>query len=246
MFAALVFVAAIVAGAVAAVAGFGIGSIMTPLLAASTGFKVAVAAVSIAHFIGTVFRCWLLRRHIDWQILKSFGVMSAVGGLLGALLNSQSSSPYLGLVLGALLLFVGISGLTGLAKKMEFKGVWAWIAGGVSGLLGGLVGNQGGLRSGAMLGLNVSKAAFVATATATGVVVDVVRMPVYICTEWHALWQLRWVIALAGAGVLVGTELGMHVLARIPDKLFRAVVSILLLALAAWSFWQAAGALTHA
>ena len=235
----LVLIAAIIAGAIASVAGFGIGSVLTPTLAVGAGFKVAVASVSIAHFIGTAFRCWLLRSHIDWAILRSFGVMSAAGGLVGALLNSFSSSPYLGFLLAALLLFVGISGLTGLSKRMEFKGPWAWIAGGISGFLGGLVGNQGGLRSGAMLGLNVSKAAFVATATATGVIVDIVRMPVYIVTESDALWKQRWIILIASAGVLVGTEVGWHLLKKIPENVFRIVISILLLALAAGSAWEA-------
>lgn len=44
---ALLFLAAIVAGAIAALAGFGIGSVLTPLLALSVGTKEAVVAVSI-------------------------------------------------------------------------------------------------------------------------------------------------------------------------------------------------------
>src|SRR5437899_12396609 len=57
------------------------------------------------------------------------------------------------------------------------------IAGGVSGGFGGLVGNQGGIRSAAMLGLNVPRDAFVATATAIALMVDVARVPVYVFTE---------------------------------------------------------------
>ena len=48
----LLTLAGIVAGAIAAISGFGIGSILTPLLAASIGTKLAVAVVSIPHFIG--------------------------------------------------------------------------------------------------------------------------------------------------------------------------------------------------
>ena len=47
---------AVLAGAIASVAGFGIGSVLTPLLAARLGTKLAVAAVSVPHFAGTVFR----------------------------------------------------------------------------------------------------------------------------------------------------------------------------------------------
>ena len=55
-FDALGAVFALVAGAIAAVAGFGIGSLLTPALAIQTGTKVAVAAVAIPHFIGTLQR----------------------------------------------------------------------------------------------------------------------------------------------------------------------------------------------
>jgi len=64
MFAALVFLAGVLAGGIGAVAGFGIGSLLTPLLALETEFKVAVAAVSIPHVLGTALRFRLLRRHI--------------------------------------------------------------------------------------------------------------------------------------------------------------------------------------
>jgi uncharacterized membrane protein YfcA len=52
------------AGAVAAVAGFGIGSLLTPTLALATGTgtKLAVAAISIPHLVGTAQRFWILRR----------------------------------------------------------------------------------------------------------------------------------------------------------------------------------------
>ena len=49
----LVIATGIVAGAVASVAGFGIGSLLTPVLGMGVGTKVAVAMVSIPHVVGT-------------------------------------------------------------------------------------------------------------------------------------------------------------------------------------------------
>jgi len=45
MFNILVALAALLAGGIASIAGFGIGSILTPLLAVKLGTKLAVAAV---------------------------------------------------------------------------------------------------------------------------------------------------------------------------------------------------------
>jgi hypothetical protein len=101
-----VFIVAIVAGAVAAVSGFGIGSLLTPLLAAAVGMKVAVTAVSLPHFVATCARLWGLRKHVDRRVLLHFGILSAVGGLLGALLQSRSNSPILGVLFGCLLMLL--------------------------------------------------------------------------------------------------------------------------------------------
>jgi uncharacterized membrane protein YfcA len=235
----LVFAAALVAGAVASVAGFGIGSILTPVLAWHAGIKAAVAAVSVPHLLGTVLRFVRLRRDVDRGVLFSFGLASAGGGLVGALLHASASSPVLGLSLGVLLLFAGVMGLTGLAERLRFRGPWAWIAGAASGVFGGLVGNQGGIRSAALLGFGLSKEAFVATATAIALIVDGVRMPVYFglqAEELAGMWPL---ILLAGAGVGVGTLAGERLLRRVPQPVFHRVVATLLLALGAFMVFQA-------
>ena len=225
---------AVVAGAIAAVAGFGIGSVLTPAMAYWYPAKLAVAAVSIPHLAATAYRLWLVREHVDYSVLRSFGLMSAAGGLIGAVAQTWLASRYLEVVLAALLIFVGVGGWLGYTKRMRFTGIWAWLAGAVSGFLGGLVGNQGGLRSGAMLGLGVPRDAFIATATATGVIVDAARMPVYVVTQWEQLSNLRVPIAAMTVGVLVGTVIGTKVLRTVPEAWFTRLVSTLLVVLGIW------------
>src|SRR5205809_7510459 len=88
-FAILVGVISFLAGAVSAVAGFGIGSILTPLLGLTIGVKLAVAGAAIPHFIGNALRLWTLRDRVDKQVLKTFGLMSGAGALAGALLHAM-------------------------------------------------------------------------------------------------------------------------------------------------------------
>ncbi len=232
----LLILAGIGAGAIAAISGFGIGSILTPLLAMWIGTKLAVAVVSIPHFLGTALRFAVLRRHVDRHVLWTFGLTSAAGGLAGALLHGVLGGPVLGYVLAALLVFAGVMGLTGLAARIKFGRRSAWVAGGVSGVFGGLVGNQGGIRSAALLGFNLERDAFVATATAIALLVDVCRMPVYAALQFHAIasqWQLA---TLATVGVIVGTLTGKWALGCIPQHTFRLLVSCLILALGVWLF----------
>ena len=227
--------AGVVAGGLAAVAGFGIGSVLTPVLAVETGTRLAVAAVAIPHLIGSAQRLWLLRRHVDRRVLLGFGITSAIGGLLGALLQSIVAAPALAIVFGLALVATGVAELTGWMRHVRWSTRAAWVAGLVSGLLGGMVGNQGSVRSASLLGFEVPKESFVATATAIALFVDVARVPVYFVTQGSQILALWPLLVVSTAGVLVGTLLGTRVLHRIDDKSFHRTVGVALLALGAWT-----------
>src|SRR5688572_10831351 len=227
---ALVLVVSLIAGGLAAVTGFGIGSLLTPVLALQVDTRLAVAAVSLPHVVGTAVRFWLLSGAVDRRVFWSFGLTSAAGGLAGAMLHGLATNRWLTLVFGVLLLFVAASEASGLARRMRFRGWVAWVAGAVSGFLGGLVGNQGGLRSAALLGFDLSKRSFVATATAVGLVVDGARMPFYLATQYRDMAAIWVWIALAVIGVTIGTVVGNRVLGRIPEVWFRRVLALVLAA----------------
>src|SRR5215813_2853181 len=231
MFSIWVLFASVLAGAVAAVSGFGIGSLLTPLFASQYGTKLSVAIVSIPHLLATAARFAGLRRHLDRKVFLNFGIMSAAGGLLGALLNARANSPALAMVFGCLLIFAGISGLTGLMDRMQFGRKMAWVSGAWSGFFGGLVGNQGGIRSAALLGFDVQKETLVATATAVALIVDGARMPVYLAVESKGILGAWPVLAVSMTGVLLGTFWGVRLLRQIPERTFRTLLHVLILAL---------------
>jgi uncharacterized membrane protein YfcA len=216
------------AGAIAAVTGFGIGSLMTPVLALQVDTRLAVAAVSIPHLIGTSLRFALMHGGVDRRVLWSFGLTSAAGGLAGAMLYGAATNRWLTVVFGILLLFAAFSEISGLARRMRFRGWVAWAAGALSGLLGGLVGNQGGIRSAALIGFDLRKDLFVGTATAIALFVDGARVPIYLYTQHDEMRaHLTWIV-LAIGGVIAGTIIGSRALGRIPEVWFRRVLALVL------------------
>ncbi len=238
LFTVLLAGAGFLAGSIASVSGFGIGSLLTPLLAIRVGAKLAVAAVSVPHLTATALRFWIMRRHVDTRLLWSFGLMSAAGGLAGALLHNWAENPVLTIVFAVLLIFTGVMGLTGLSQRLRFRGWVAWLAGAVSGALGGLVGNQGGIRAAAMLGFDVPRDAFIATATAVGLIVDGARLPVYLATQGQEIARLWLFLAAATAGAVIGTLVGQRLLRRIPETLYRRLVAALVLALGVFMLFR--------
>jgi len=225
----ILMLVAILAGGVACISGFGIGSLLTPILAFKIGTGIAVAGVSIAHFLGTAFRFWIWKQYVNKRVLLSFGVTSALGGLIGAIFHNIFQNVILTIIFGCLLVFAGISGLIGLSERLRFNGPAAWMAGALSGVFGGLVGNQGGIRSAAMFGFDLKGKEFVATATGIALAVDITRMPVYLVIQSKEILNIWPLIAVMSVGVLIGTEIGIQVLPRIPEKLFKRIVSGIIL-----------------
>jgi uncharacterized membrane protein YfcA len=229
-----VFLASVFSGATASLVGFGIGSVLTPLLAVQFGTNAAVAAVSLPHALATAVRGWRLRKNIDWSILKGFGVLSAVGALGGALLYTRLGPTTLTRVLGALLLLTSLTQLTGWSSRWPPTGPLVAVFGLLSGFFGGVAGNQGGLRSAAMLAFNVPPLRFVATATATGVLVDLARAPVYLWYSGSSILSLWLPISIAAVGVLAGTLLGERILLGLSPRRFGQVVAVAVGALGTW------------
>jgi len=234
VFYAALFLVAVASGATATLAGFGIGSLLTPLLAARLDTAAAIAAVAIPHAAATALRFWRLRRAVDWSVLRSFGLLSAAGGLAGALLYARLSSRALTIVLGLLLLSTAVAGLTGWTTKWRAAGASAAALGLASGFFGGIAGNQGGLRAAALLGFGLVPAAYVATATAIALMVDAARTPVYVWRAGATLLGLATPIVVATLGVLVGTLVGERMLMRLSRERFQRVVSGLIGVLGIW------------
>lgn len=219
------------AGITASVAGFGIGSFLIPLVSIQTGAKVAIALMSLPHFIGNSVRFWLLKSEINRRILLRFGLLSAAGGLVGALIHVFFISNLLQIIFSSMLILAGILGVLQVSERMHLGKRTASVVGFASGFFGGLVGEQGGIRSVALLGFDIEKEAFIATATATALVIDIVRMPIYFIAGFGKISEFFLILLLSSTAVIGGTLVGNIILKRIPQELFKRLVSFLILLL---------------
>jgi uncharacterized membrane protein YfcA len=223
--------AAIVAGAVAAVSGFGIGSLLTPLLLLSMSTAHAVAILAIPHALATSIRWTRLRAEVHRPTFRQFGIASAAGVLAGAALQSRLGSPVLTGVLAALLLLAGITELAERRVPLPRTPFWRLLGGILSGVFGGLVGNQGGIRAAALLGFRLPPRQLVATATASALLVDAARVPIYLASAGEVIARAAPLWLAASAGVTIGTFLGVPLLGQIPGPLYRRLLGGLLVLL---------------
>lgn len=238
---AAVAVVGLASGATAALVGFGIGSLLTPVLAARLGTDVAVALVALPHLLATALRLARHRAHVDRDVLRVFGVPSAAGGLAGALLYARLGDRGLGVVLGVLLLATAaMNALPALRRWRPGTGAARWL-GLASGLFGGLAGNQGGLRAAALLPFGLAPRAFLATSTAIALVIDLARTPLYLWRAGDVLATHATAVAVASVACLAGTLAGERLLLRMPVERYRRVVAVAVGAAGAWMLVRALG-----
>ncbi|MGE3509601.1 MAG: sulfite exporter TauE/SafE family protein [Vicinamibacterales bacterium] len=228
----------VLSGATASIVGFGIGSLLTPFFSVPLGTDIAVAAVTLPHLVATAFRCYRLRREIDWSVVARFGLLSAAGGLLGALAYARLGPSALTGILGGLLVLTAVANLTGVFVNRQIGVATTGLLGLASGFFGGLAGNQGGLRSAALSTFALSPLGFVATSTATGLLVDLARTPVYAALNAGDLVMYWPPIGTATVGVIAGTLLGERLLLGLSPLTFRRLLAGAVGLLGLWLLWR--------
>ena len=234
LFLLIIFLVGILSGGTAAVLGFGIGSLLTPLLTLRLSPELAVAAVSLPHLLATAARFIRHSAEVDRPTFLRFGLWSAAGGLAGALLQPALSGPALLGILGALLVATGLAGMSGGFGGLRPGSTGALALGLFSGLFGGLAGNQGGLRAAGLLAFDLPPRSFLATSTAVALLVDLARTPVYLLHAGPRLWDLALPIAIAGLGCLLGTVCGEPLLLRMSGDTYRRWVGAGVAAVGVW------------
>lgn len=191
----LVAVVALGASALTLFSGFGLGTLLMPVLALLFPVSVAVAATAVVHLCNNLFKLALVGRHASLSVVLRFGVTAAVGAFLGAwLLLGISEAPAIWryevfgqeqtveavkLTIGLLIiLFAGLE-LSHRFSRLSVPTRFLPLGGLLSGFFGGLSGNQGALRAAFLIRAGLDKTAFVGTSVVCSVIVDTLRIAVY-------------------------------------------------------------------
>ncbi len=226
--------------------GFGLGTLLMPIVALFFPIEIAVTITAIVHFANNAFKVLLVGSKVNIPVLVKFGVPAVIFSFIGALLltnlsNTQSIIQYsllsyefsvslVNLIVGLLiLLLVGVELLPFFAnlainkKYLPFGGV-------LSGFLGGLSGHQGAFRSMFLLKAGLSKEQFVATGVILAVMVDVSRLSIY---GWHfsdTSNSVNWLlVASACISAFIGAYFGKKLLTKITITTIQKLVSLLLI-----------------
>lgn len=215
--------------------GFGLGTVLLPVLAVFLPLPNAIATTALVHFINSTGKLCLTFRHASVPILLKFGLPAFIASYFGAKLLVLTQAPKLPMAL--LMAVFAIVDLLKLAEKFKLpktkQTLWLAAGGALSGLFGGFSGHQGAFRTAFLLRMGLSKEALVATGAALAFLVDLMRLMVYqsslnLCNNSCQL-QLPITVA-ATIAALLGTIFGSKLLKKVAIREIEILASIMLLA----------------
>lgn len=241
-----VCIASLLASALTLFSGFGLGTLLMPVVALFFPLDLAIAMTAMVHLANNLFKIGLLGRKADHPVLLKFGLPAIGAAFVGAalLLYLGDTGPLyeyeafgriqqvsaLKLVIGTLIVLFVVFELSPTFSKMALDRKWLPLGGVISGFFGGLSGHQGAFRSMFLIKAGLEKEAFVATGVVLAVMVDIARMVIYGVEFSDKSDTIEWALVIgASVSAFAGAYIGAKVLKKVTLRSVQLVVSALLI-----------------
>ncbi len=242
----IICIASLLASALTLFSGFGLGTLLMPVVALFFPLELAIAMTAMVHLANNLFKIGLLGRKADSSVLMKFGLPAIAAAFVGAVLltylgelnpiyeyqafGSARQVSALKFVIGVLIISFVTLELSPTFSKTALDRKWLPLGGVISGFFGGLSGHQGAFRSMFLIKAGLEKEAFVATGVVLAVLVDIARMVIYgagISAQGAAInWPL---VTAACTSAFTGAYVGAKVLQKVTFRSVQLVVSGLLI-----------------
>lgn len=226
--------------------GFGLGTIMTPVMMIFFPVELAIALTGVVHFFNNIFKLFLVGRYASKAVLFRFGIPAVIAAIFGSwvLLNISDLQPLftyevmgrhfevypVKFIISILLIIFASMDLIPYFNKLQFGKDKLPIGGALSGFFGGLSGNQGALRSAFLIKAGLSKEAFVGTAVVVSTFVDFTRLSIYATGfEKAGLTNNLNLVISATLAAIAGAFLGNKLLKKVTLRFLQVTIAVMLI-----------------
>jgi uncharacterized membrane protein YfcA len=210
---------------IGAMTGFGIATIMTPLLLFFLPLPETLLLVGIIHMFGSLWQLLLFREGIRWRLLLAFGAPGIITSFIGASISLNVPREILSRALGGFLVIYVLFILANPRFRLQ-QGTFTSSVGGVSyGFLAGIFGIGGAVRAMFLSAFDLPKAVYIATSGAIALVIDSTRIATYVAggTRLEPLIFLGFTVFIPVS--LLGSVAGKKIVGWIPQDKFRFFVA---------------------
>jgi uncharacterized membrane protein YfcA len=229
--------------------GFGLGTILTPVMMIFFPVDIAIAFTGIVHFSNNIFKLLIVGQKANKKVLIRFGIPAIFAAFFGSyilinmdtnyimysytLMGELQSISYVKFLISIILIVFALIDLIPFFKKLKFGEKSLPLGGFLSGFFGGLSGNQGALRSSFLIKLNLEKQTFIATTVVISFFVDLTRLGVYSTNLFKINLEEHLVIGICSvSSAILGAFVGNKLLKKVTLNSIRVLVATLILFLA--------------
>ena len=225
---ALLILITFLAALVGTISGFGISSLMIPVVLLFYPLPTVLLFVGIIHLFGDVWKIIFFRRGADWKLIAAFGIPGVLLSYLGASIFLTVSPELLKRILGGFLILYTLYLFLKRHWRIPRKGATAVAGGALSGFFAGIFGIGGAVRGAFLAAYNLPKETYIFTAGLIALFIDVTRITRYL-TGGAGLggFPARLLIVLVPVSLL-GAYLAKRAVDRVPQKYFRLVIAVFL------------------
>lgn len=221
---ALVFVAS----AIGTLTGFGLSTIMIPVVLLFYPHTQTLFFVGIIHLFGNVWKVVLFRRGFRWKLILCFGIPGIAASFLGAKIAFEVPAGLLLRILGGFMIIYVIY----LFAKPSFKikqGTGSAVTGGaLSGFLAGIFGMGGAVRGLFLSSFDLPKSVYIATAGIIAIFTDITRVTTYFVKGARLESKILWGMLIFIPASFLGAKAAKFFVEKIPQKHFRKVIAAFL------------------
>ena len=214
----LVAIGSFLAAALTVPAGFGLSTILTPLVLLLMGPHEAVAVVAVVHGAHNAGKFAALRESVDFEAFRRYGVWLVLGAILGAALQNEVPQKPLLALIGAFLVSLPLLSMSEEWTGYRIPEANDSLGGFGSGFMGGLTGHQGALRAMFLTRRLPDKMAYAATASVLALCVDLSRVPVYLLFRYDEISQHAALTLVLVISALIGVRVGKAWLERLKSE----------------------------
>lgn len=216
----------LLASIIGTLAGFGISTVMVPILLIILPLPQTLLLVGIIHWFNDIWKILLFREGIRWKLFLAFGLPGIFTSFLGSSLSLRISREILSRTLGffliAYVLFIVFNRTFKLSQRLSV----AVSGGALTGFFTGIFGIGGEINAVALSAFNLEKAVYITTAGAISFMIDSTRIATYvrggIGLEPAILAGFLIFIPLS----LIGVMIGKRGIEKIPQEKFRNFVAV--------------------
>jgi len=246
----LISLVALVVAALTLFSGFGLGTLLMPVLAIFFPVEIAVAATAIVHLANNIFKGALMGKYADIKVLIRFAIPAVLAAFPGALLlTALSGMRTIGewetggrvfeilpanLIIAILMALFAFVELLPYFEKMTITKKWLPLGGALSGFFGGISGHQGALRSAFLSKSGLTRESFIGTSVVTAIMVDISRLLVYGITFFGHKTDLfmepkmKGILICGIISAFTGTFIGTRLVKKVTMRQIQTVVGIML------------------